>query len=303
MPAGTEWPPPELLIAYYDELYSQNDRVQAVAKAGRSLFVRHGREFVRLIEALPTGGRALEIGCGTGELAGFLRSRFESVAGTEISRVALEEATRRYPDVEFRLVRDMTLPFPDASFDVVVSDQVIEHIYPSENPTYFSEIARVLKPGGRALVATPNGGELRRRVLWTPVRWLAMLLRRPEGYVASHLYWIQDRVLSVSTVKAKLFRKYRMLEHTNILAPGQLRGHAEGAGLRVVELRFDGIRPLFPRLLARMGVVGPLEHLEASMRRGRSLAMSNMIVVLERVGPAGTPEPSPIAAAGSRTRH
>lgn len=276
-----EWPPRDVLVRYYNELYDNRDEVERMAVRGREFTVPLGREFHRLVEA-QHGTRALDIGCGTGELAAELLSKFSVVQGTEISEVALEVGRRRYPDVAFHRVDGMRLPFPGNHFDLITSDQVLEHIYPSETDLFFSEIARVLTPGGVAIIATPNGAELRRRILRWPVATLSKALNRHEGYVASFLYVIQEKVLTGGTAKGRLFRKYRMLEHTNIVTPERVKEIAQSHDLVVQEIRFDGLRPIFPRILYRLGFGGLFVRIERNLERGRRSVMSNMVIVLRR---------------------
>ena len=54
----------------------------------------------------------------------------------------------------FSLITDESLPFPDASFDVVISNQVLEHVWNQER--HIAEIHRVLKADGVAYLSTPN---------------------------------------------------------------------------------------------------------------------------------------------------
>ena len=98
------------------------------------------------------GGDVLEIGTGSGY-------GIEVVAPHAARYVTLDkhapapELTQR-PGVEFRQAAVPPLPFGDATFDCVISFQVIEHIENDE--AFVREIHRVLRPGGRFVVTTPN---------------------------------------------------------------------------------------------------------------------------------------------------
>ena len=110
---------------------------------------------------LEGGARVLDFGCGTGYGAFHLATSGCSVVGVDVSASAIHEARARYdsPAVEFTVVppvESAPLPFDDASFDAVVSFQVIEHV-PSVD-AYLAEVARVLRHDGTFLCATPDRG-------------------------------------------------------------------------------------------------------------------------------------------------
>lgn len=76
--------------------------------------------------------------------------------GAKVTAVDVSEVVRTHPtsDAQFQLVPSAPLPFEDASFDLVVSDFVFEHL---ERPQPIArELQRVVKPGGWILVRTPN---------------------------------------------------------------------------------------------------------------------------------------------------
>ncbi len=99
-------------------------------------------------------GPILDVGCNTGYGTAILRERTdEDVVGVDVSPGAIEAARERHGG-EFRVVDGSTLPFDDGAFGTVTAFQVIEHI---ESPVPFlAEIHRVLRPGGRAFLTTPN---------------------------------------------------------------------------------------------------------------------------------------------------
>ena len=105
------------------------------------------------------GGRVLDLGCGTGYGTASLVGVASDVVGVDVSGEAIEIATEAFgtSGAEFRRVADPSrnaLPFGDASFDAVLSFQVIEHL---DRPgAYLAEAARVLVPGGVLLLATPD---------------------------------------------------------------------------------------------------------------------------------------------------
>lgn len=105
------------------------------------------------------GARVLDFGTGTGYGAARMAATATSVVGVDVSDAAVNYAKRRYPaeNLDFQRiapVEEAPLPFPDDSFDVVTSFQVIEHV-PSPQ-AYLAEAKRVLKPGGTLLCVTPD---------------------------------------------------------------------------------------------------------------------------------------------------
>jgi ubiquinone/menaquinone biosynthesis C-methylase UbiE len=128
-------------------------------------FFTFGREralrekFLRLARIRP-GETVLDVGCGTGTLAIAAARHAGSagrVFGIDASRNMLARARRkakkaRQP-VDFREAPAQQLPFEDGSFDLVTSTVMLHHLPAKARAEAISEIARVLKPGGRAFVA------------------------------------------------------------------------------------------------------------------------------------------------------
>ncbi|HZV01690.1 MAG TPA: methyltransferase domain-containing protein [Planctomycetota bacterium] len=100
------------------------------------------------------GARILELGCGIGiftELLG--RSSEATFVGVDISHDLLRRARERCPKAAFERGAIEALPHPAATFDAVIGSSVLHHL---ELGPALSEVRRVLKPGGRFVVAEPN---------------------------------------------------------------------------------------------------------------------------------------------------
>lgn len=101
----------------------------------------------------------LDVGCGTGEVALLAKTRAKEgdVYGIdpapEMISVARSKAARRKLDIDFRVGVIEVLPFPDASMDVVTSSLMMHHLPEELKIRGLAEIYRVLKPGGRLLIA------------------------------------------------------------------------------------------------------------------------------------------------------
>lgn len=100
--------------------------------------------------------RVLDLGCNNGYGTASLAERAKQVIGVDVSPVAIETARSEHAaqNIEYQLVDGERLPFDDASFDLVTSFQVIEHV--DDVLAYLNEILRVLREGGTAIFTTPN---------------------------------------------------------------------------------------------------------------------------------------------------
>ncbi len=103
------------------------------------------------------GSLVLEVGCGRGDVLLALSQRGRICTGTEISEHMLELCNKRSkPDVKIVRCSADSLCFPANSFDVVFSQEVLEHLHPEDVPRHFAEAFRVLRPNGILAVETPN---------------------------------------------------------------------------------------------------------------------------------------------------
>ncbi|MBI4145215.1 class I SAM-dependent methyltransferase [Candidatus Woesearchaeota archaeon] len=148
---------------HMEELYSS-----------RNVLVRfvHQKRLKALARRIPLrGATILDAGCGEGQLIECMHRRApeNSYHGSDITAVALEKARKRCTYAKFHRMDLAAMKFPDATFDVIVCTEVIEHIY--EYRSVLNEFIRLLKPNGILLLTFPN------EPLWTLARFL--LGRRP----------------------------------------------------------------------------------------------------------------------------
>src|SRR2546428_8060120 len=117
--------------------------------------------------------RVLDVGCGSSRIIGSTR-----MVGLDIVLAKLRYA-RRYgnPLVHGSIFE---LPFKDSTFDCVICSEVIEHVAADER--VFSELERVLEPGGRLILGTPDYDRWR----WRALEWLYGRLA-PGGYADEHI--------------------------------------------------------------------------------------------------------------------
>lgn len=112
-------------------------------------------EMCRVLGREPSVSKSvLEVGCGNGGFIREMRSRSIEVWGADLTTYGYEP----HPDIEswFRPIEDRTykLGFPDESFDIVFTNQVLEHVHNTQE--FFYEISRVLKYGGISINIFPS---------------------------------------------------------------------------------------------------------------------------------------------------
>lgn len=122
------------------------------------------RHEVVYLDLLPhcAGARVVDAGFGEGYGADLISRTARSVVGLDYDRQAAEHVARRYPRVTVVRSNLAALPLADNSVDVVVNFQVIEHLW--DQPQFVRECLRVLRPGGKLLISTPN------RITFSPGR-------------------------------------------------------------------------------------------------------------------------------------
>lgn len=148
----------------------------------------------------------LDVGCGSGYTAKLLKSRVPGLVihGVDISSVALQRA-RAHVDQVWRVDLDKgVLPVTSAQYDTVTCIEVLEHLYDPDHA--LQEIARVLVPGGHAVLTVPN------LAYW---RFRLQLLRGrvpPPAADRRHLHQFDMRLL-VNTLSRAGLQPVRITGH------------------------------------------------------------------------------------------
>jgi SAM-dependent methyltransferase len=124
-------------------------------------FRRHQVVYQRLAPRC-AGREVLEAGCGEGYGADLIAGIARRVVAVDYDEAAVAHVRSRYARVQVMQANLAQLPLPDASVDVVVNFQVIEHLW--DQAQFVSECARVLRPSGLLMVSTPN------RITFSPGR-------------------------------------------------------------------------------------------------------------------------------------
>jgi SAM-dependent methyltransferase len=131
-------------------------------------YARHRRIHPGVLASLIATGNLspssaiLEVGCGTGNYLAALHDHLGcSCAGIDPSAEMLATARQRTTQITFTQGRAESLAFPNSSFDLVYSVDVIHHV--ADRLASFREALRVLKPGGRLCTATDSEDDIPRR--------------------------------------------------------------------------------------------------------------------------------------------
>lgn len=118
----------------------------------RSMTIEHAQ--------LKSGEKVLDVGCGTGgvtipakQKVGITGIAAGIDPAPEMIAVARKKADRAKLEIDFRVGVIESLPYPDASFDVVTSSLMMHHLPHEVQVKGLAEIRRVLKPGGRIFIA------------------------------------------------------------------------------------------------------------------------------------------------------
>jgi ubiquinone/menaquinone biosynthesis C-methylase UbiE len=151
----------------------------------------HQKKFLAVAEHLQGANRVLDFGCGPGSFLSILAERFPTMEAIGVDqasrqiRFARDTISPRYTEGRIRFVETPPggeqLPFPDESFDAITCIEVVEHIHPYYVNCILRDLARLLKPGGRLIMTTPNY-----RSLW-PLIEFALERMSPVKYHDQHI--------------------------------------------------------------------------------------------------------------------
>ncbi|TGE29347.1 class I SAM-dependent methyltransferase [Hymenobacter metallicola] len=199
------------------------------------------------------GKKVLDVPAGNGDTAQLLLE-----LGADITASDLYPEFFRYPAIEcVKANLNETLPFADASFDFVICQEGIEHM--PNQLHLFQELNRVLRPGGRAIVTTPNYSNLRTRLSYLLLESEAYKLMPPNEVDS---IWAADKAHSIHDV---------YLGHIFFANITKQRALAALSGLRIVEVHPSRVNytslALLPLYYPWMRLMGWLAR-RRGLRRG-----------------------------------
>jgi SAM-dependent methyltransferase len=107
------------------------------------------------------GRRVADVACGEGYGAALLAGVSAEVTGIDLDPATIAHASAAYgrPNLRFAAASATALPLSDASVDLVVSFETVEHVDAAAQAAMLREFARVLRPGGLLLISSPNRPE------------------------------------------------------------------------------------------------------------------------------------------------
>jgi SAM-dependent methyltransferase len=184
-------------------------------------------------------GHWLDFGCADGGYDEEMLARgLDSVSGVDVEEERIAEAKRRnLPNADYTVFDGHTLPFEDASFDGVFMNEVFEHV--SNEGRALSEVHRVLKPGGRLVLISPNR--------WFPVEGHCVTIGSLTVSPAPLIPWLPERLTRNWTAARNYW-------------PRQLVRHVRDADFEIGEIGFIWpVLQTYPWLPAK-GVVWYQRH-------------------------------------------
>ncbi len=135
------------------EFYETSETYKQLLDAHDEVYLRHYVELV--IRHASPDSKILDLGCGNGISARLLNEANFDVVGTDISPLFLKEARKWVnPKLQYHVCDVVELPFESESFDVICSNELIEHLPDVE--TALTEMIRVVRKGGRIVLSGPN---------------------------------------------------------------------------------------------------------------------------------------------------
>lgn len=193
------------------------------------------RRLRMIVEAVPQwhNARVLDNGCGLGTYLRRLQELTPHAFGLEYERERGQEANRRLGHLRVVCAAGEHLPYASNSLDVILSNEVIEHV--QDDAQALAEMARVLKLGGRALIFCPNR--------WYPVETHGIYWQ--GRYIFGNIPFINYLPNSLRNKLAPHVRAYSRRDLFNLL---------DGLPLKVVTHTriFGG----YDNLIARLGLLG-----------------------------------------------
>ncbi|MEQ8331261.1 MAG: class I SAM-dependent methyltransferase [Longimicrobiales bacterium] len=202
-----------------------------------SAFQRYRVRKVLEIHEPGPGDRVVDLGCGWGTFGFVLADRVGEVVGVDFSEKSIELCNQRLagdpkPNLRFVCADAGDTGLEAGSFDLALSADLFEHLYPDDSVRVVEEAYRLLAPGGRFSVWTPHRGHFLEHLKNNDI-----LLKRDISHVDYK----------------SLPRMRRMLEDAGFEIERAYYAESHLPGLRTVERALQGLVPLLRRRVALLG--------------------------------------------------
>jgi len=189
--------------------------------------------FIKKVVKQDDAGKVLDYGCGNGLFYPLFKSIFPKaeVYGADVSSVAIEQINKKYPEISglTEIITDDRTPFSEGFFDIVVSVEVMEHVYDLDK--YLNEIRRILKKDGVFIWTTPCA----------------------NSYSVEHIYSKLTGQIERSSI-GKLRWKWEDPTHLRRLTSQEIKEKLEEKGFSDICFRFRAhfFSFVFTRLISRI---------------------------------------------------
>jgi 2-polyprenyl-3-methyl-5-hydroxy-6-metoxy-1,4-benzoquinol methylase len=184
-------PDPNQLLERYDEEYSEYEIENAQGYLGLMRMGMEDMGFSAWKDQWKAKGAFLDIGCATGALVKELSLDGWDAKGVEPCAPAARYGIA-HRGVDIHLGTLDNAPYPAESFSLIHFSHVIEHV--TEPQVFLNQVARLLKPGGRILLTTPNTTSFQAQ--WFGSEW--------RSAIADHMYLLDKSQLTLLLKKAGL---------------------------------------------------------------------------------------------------
>ncbi|MBZ9578207.1 methyltransferase domain-containing protein [Patescibacteria group bacterium] len=202
------------------------------------------KDILEFIDFNPNA-KILDLGCDTGDLTKLVaeRASTKNIFGIDI----IKDRYKKAKEAGIKIIEsnlDYNFPFVDSIFDILISNQVIEHIHNLDN--FMCESFRILRKGGYFICSTENLSSWHNIfALFLGFQPFSITNISVKGVIGNPL------ALHQSSQKGKEMRKIKVFQHTRVLGYQGLKDIFEKHGFKVQASKASGYYPM-PNYLAKL---------------------------------------------------
>ncbi len=226
---------------------------------------RSRRDVVRAMVQGRRFGVVVDVGCGTGDYAPLFNPAESKYHGIDISEKMVAECRKLYPDYEFSVGDGDNSGLSDNFADLVLSIGVLE--YYDEPDAHFTEVSRITKKGGTAIIAVPNGENVAREREQRFIDFMAPAIRLKKTLVPPKKQKKTEGYVKDERIKHKKYNESQMISLGN------------DYGLEIREARFVNLL-LIPHILDRFVRLNPFisERFPSNLMKGAARKYSSILI-------------------------